>query len=155
MSHSDNQKNRTLAIKKTFNAPVKLVWDAWTEADQIVQWWAPQGMKINVVEHNFKVGGKWKFSMPMPNGGDFVSEGTYLEIVEHQKIVTSADFKPMTENVELHVSFEAHGDQTNFEFSVIHETEDYAKAQEKMGFYNGWGSALNRMEEVINNQLNK
>ena len=93
MSSIENAKNRTLTIKKTFDAPVKLVWDAWTEADQIVQWWAPQGMKINVVEHNFKVGGKWKFSMPMPNGGDFISEGTYLEIVEHLKIVTSADFK--------------------------------------------------------------
>jgi len=155
MSSTENAKNRTLTIKKTFDAPVKLVWDAWTEADQIIQWWAPQGMKINVVEHNFKVGGKWKFSMPMPNGDEFVSEGTYLEIVEHQKIVTSADFKPMTENVELHVTFSADGDKTNFEFSVLHETEDYAKAQEKMGFYNGWGSALNRMEEVINNQLNK
>jgi uncharacterized protein YndB with AHSA1/START domain len=150
MSSKNNAKNRTLTIKKTFDAPVKLVWDAWTEADQIVQWWAPQGMKIDVVEHNFKIGGKWKFSMPMPNGADFISEGTYLEIIEHHIIVTSADFKPMTENVELHVSFEADGDKTNFEFSVIHETEDYAKAQEKMGFYNGWGSALNRMEEVIN-----
>lgn len=145
MSNTGNAKNRTLTIKKVFNAPVNLVWNAWTEADQIVQWWAPQGMKIKVVEHNFTVGGKWKFSMPMPNGGDFVSEGTYLEIVEHKKIITSADFKPMTENVELHVSFEADGDKT----------ESYAKAQEKMGFYNGWGSALNRMEEVISKQLNK
>jgi uncharacterized protein YndB with AHSA1/START domain len=155
MSKSNDAKNRTLTIKKVFNAPVHLVWNAWTAADQIVQWWAPQGMKIQVVEHNFTVGGKWKFSMPMPNGGDFVSEGTYLEIIEHQKIVTSADFKPMTENVELHVSFEADGDKTNFEFSVIHETEEYCKAQEKMGFYNGWGSALTRMEEIINTQLNK
>lgn len=152
MSNADNAKNRTLAIKKTFNAPVSLVWDAWTKSDQIVQWWAPQGMAIQVVEHDFKVGGKWKFSMPMPGGGDFVSEGTYLEIVVHQKIVTSADFKPMTQNVILHVTFSADGDKTNFEFSVIHETEDYAKAQEKMGFYNGWGSALNRMEEVIKKQ---
>lgn len=155
MNSNNNPQNRTLTIKKTFDAPVKLVWDAWTQSDQIIEWWAPKGMKIVVVEHNFSVGGKWKFSMPMPNGGDFVSEGTYLEIVEYQKIVSSADFKPMTENVELHVSFFADGDKTNFEFSVVHETEEYTRAQEKMGFYNGWGSALNRMEEVINKQFNK
>ncbi len=153
MSKSDHATNRTLTIKKIFNAPVKLVWDAWTQSDQILEWWAPQGMKIHVVEHDFKVGGKWKFSMPMPNGADFISEGTYLEIVEHEKIITSADFRPMTENVELHVTFSADGDKTNFEFSVVHETEDYAKAQEKMGFYNGWGSALNRMEDVIRRKL--
>lgn len=155
MSTPGNAQNRTLTIKKVFNAPLPLVWKAWTEADQIIQWWAPQGMKITVVEHNFTVGGKWKYSMPMPNGAEFVSEGTYLEIVEHQKIVSSADFQPMTENVELHITFSAEGDKTHFEFSVVHETEDYAKAQEKMGFYNGWGSALNRMEDVIARNLNK
>lgn len=155
MSKADNLKNRTLTIKKTFNAPVKAVWEAWVQPEHIVQWWAPPGMPITVKEHNFKVGGKWKFTMPMPNGQEFISEGTYLEIVEHKKIVTGADFKPMTENVELHVNFEADGDKTHFEFSVVHETEDYAKAQEKMGFYNGWGSALNRMETVITGLLKK
>ena len=58
MTNTDEAKNRTLTIKKTFHAPVKLVWDAWTKSDQIVEWWAPQGMKLNVIEHNFKVGEK-------------------------------------------------------------------------------------------------
>lgn len=151
MSKSSNSKSRTLTIKKTFDAPVKTVWEAWTNEKHIVQWWAPPGMPIKVAENNFKVGGKWKYTMPMPNGQEFISEGTYLEITKYKKIITTADFKPMTENVELHVSFEEDGDKTQFEFSVVHETEDYAKAQEKMGFYNGWGSALNRMEAVISN----
>jgi uncharacterized protein YndB with AHSA1/START domain len=149
MSTHNNSKNRTLTIKKTFQAPVDVVWNAWTQPEHIIQWWAPPGMPVTVKEHVFKVGGKWKFAMPMPNGQDFVSEGTYLEIIKHKKIVTSADFKPMTENVELHITFEADGDTTNFEFSVVHQTEEYCKAQEKMGFYNGWGSAFERMGVLI------
>src|SRR5262245_19045080 len=96
MSKSDNAKSRTLSIKKVFDAPVKLVWDAWTNTDHIIQWWAPPGMKVEVIEHNFRVGGKWKYSMPMPDGNLFISEGTYLEIVPLKKIITTADFKPMT-----------------------------------------------------------
>lgn len=145
----DDLKKRTLTIEKTFNAPVKVVWDAWTQSEHVVQWWAPKGMNVKVIEHNFKVGGKWKYSMPMPNGNEFVSEGTYIEIVDYKKIVTSADFKPMTEGVELHVYFEADGEQTKFIFSVIHPTEEYCKQQEKMGFYNGWGSAIARLETVV------
>lgn len=144
-----NASNRTLTIKKVFDAPVKLVWEAWTNPDHIMKWWAPPGMKINMISYDFKVGGEWKFSMPMPDGNLFISEGTYLEIEQYKKIVTSADFKPMTEGVELHVLFEALDDKTNFTFSVIHVTEEYCKAQEEMGFYNGWGSALNRMETLI------
>jgi len=154
MSKANNAANRTLTIKKVIEAPVKLVWEAWTNSDHVVKWWAPPGMKINVVEHSFKVGGKWKYTMPIP-GNLFISEGTYLEIDPNKKIVTTADFKPMTEGVELHVEFEADGDKTNFTFSVIHATEEYCKQQDKMGFYNGWGSAFTRMESVIMNQLKK
>ena len=154
MSEMNDAKNRALTIEKVFNAPVKLVWDAWTSPEHIMQWWAPKGMKIEVVEHDFRVGGRWKYSMPMPDGSLFVSEGKYLEIEPLKKILTTADFKPMTEGVEMHVLFEEDGDKTHFTFSVVHATEEYCKQQEKMGFYNGWGSAIERMQELLNT-LNK
>ncbi|WP_147677261.1 SRPBCC family protein [Algibacter pacificus] len=145
--------NRTLTIEKTFNAPVQVVWDAWTQSEHILKWWAPNGMDIKVIEHNFKVGGKWKYSMPMPDGNEFISEGTYKEIINLKKIVSSADFKPMTEGVELQTYFKAHEEKTKFIFSVIHPTPEYCKQQEEMGFYNGWGSALNRLEVVLESLL--
>lgn len=148
MTMSDLAK-RTITIEKTFNAPLQLVWEAWTTSEHIVKWWAPAGMTMNVIEHEFKVGGKWKYSMPMPNGDEFLSEGTYKEIVEFKKIITSADFKPMTENVELQVLFEAYGDKTKFTFHVIHPTEEYCKQQEEMGIYNGWGSAFDRLSTTL------
>lgn len=147
--------NRTLTIEKTFNAPVQVVWDAWTQSEHILKWWAPPGMDITVLEHNFTVGGKWKYSMPMPDGSTFLSEGVYKEIVPLKKITSSADFKPMTENVELHTFFEADGAQTRFTFKVIHATPEYCKQQEEMGFYNGWGSAFERLEEVVKSNYGK
>ena len=152
MSKTNDASNRTLTLKKVFNAPVKLVWEAWTESEHLIQWWAPQGMKLNIIEHDFKVGGKWKYTMPMGDGSLFISEGQYLEIIPYKKIVTTADFKPMTEGVELHVLFEEEGAKTKFTFSVVHSTEEYCKQQEQMGFYNGWGSAFNRLETLIDSQ---
>jgi uncharacterized protein YndB with AHSA1/START domain len=140
---------RILTIKRTFNVPRKLVWEAWIKPEHIVQWWGPKGMQIKVIEHDFKVCGKWKYVMPMPDGSEFISDGVYSEIVEPEKIVTSANFKPMTEGVVLQVLFEENGDKTNFTFSVIHPTEEYCKQQEKMGFYNGWGSAFDRLENFV------
>ncbi len=146
----DETNNRTLSIHRTFNAPLKLVWEAWTQPQHIALWWGPKGMDIEVIEHDFKVGGKWKYVMPMPDGNEFISEGVYLEIVEFEKIITSADFKPMTEGIEIQILFEENGDKTNFTFHCVHPTEEYCKQQEKMGFYNGWGSAFNRLEEYLN-----
>ena len=142
-------KDRTLTIEKVFDAPLQLVWEAWTQPEHIVKWWAPKGMDLNVVTHDFKVGGTWKYTMPMPDGSEFISEGTYKEIVIHEKIITSADFRPMTEGVELQAFFEADGNRTKFVFNVVHATPEYCKQQEEMGFYNGWGSAFDRLETLV------
>jgi len=148
MAENDLAK-RTLSLRKTFDAPIDLVWEAWTQPEHIARWWGPKGMSITVVEHNFKVGGKWKYSMPMPDGSEFISEGQYSEIVKFKKIVTSANFRPMTEGVEIRALFEKNGEKTNFTFSVVHPTEEYCKQQEQMGFYNGWGSAFTRLEGFL------
>lgn len=148
----DNVANRTLTIKRTFNAPIKLVWEAWTQAEHIAKWWGPKGMEVKIVKHEFRVGGEWEYEMMMPNGGKFISEGVYAEIVELVKIISSADFKPMTEGVEIQALFEEAGDKTNFTFNCVHPTEEYCKQQEKMGFYNGWGSVFNNLEGYLQEQ---
>lgn len=149
MANHDDLSKRILTIRKTFTVPIATVWEAWTKPEHILQWWAPKGMKITVVQHELKVGGKWKYTMPMPDGSEFISEGVYSEIIKFEKIVTSADFKPMTEGVVMQILFEEDGDKTNFTFSIIHPTEEYCKQQEKMGFYNGWGAAFERLEKLV------
>ncbi len=144
--------NRTVTIKRTFDAPIALVWEAWTNPHHIAKWWSPKGMETKVLEHEFKVGGKWKYSMPMPNGQEFIAEGVYLEIVEFEKIKSRSSFRPMTEDVEIESLFEEDGEKTHFTFNVIHQTEEYKIQQEKMGILNGWGSVFTRLEEFLKTQ---
>ncbi len=146
MSNTDSP---TLIIQRAFNAPINLVWDAWTQAEQIALWWGPKGMQTKVIQHDFKVGGSWKYVMTMPDGNEFITEGVYSEIVELEKIVSSADFKPMTEGVEIQALFEAKEEKTNFIFKVVHPTVEYCKQQEKMGFYKGWGSTFDRLNDFL------
>ncbi|OEK00536.1 activator of HSP90 ATPase [Roseivirga sp. 4D4] len=151
---SNNElESRTITMERTLSAPVSLVWEAWTQPDHIAKWWAPKGMEMKIIEHNFTVGGSWKFSMDMPNGNEFISDGAYTEIVPVEKIVTTANFRPMTEGVELHVLLKANGDKTHFTFKVVHPTEEYCKQQEQMGIYNGWGSVFNGLEEHLSTMI--
>jgi len=146
--------NRTVSQKRTFDAPIALVWEAWSQPEHIAQWWSPKGMETKVIEHDFKIGGRWKYSMPMPNGQEFIAEGIYSEIVEFKKIISEASFKPMTEDVEIQSLFEEDGDKTNFTFNVVHKTEEYRIQQEKMGIMNGWGSVFKRLEEFLKKRNN-
>jgi len=155
MKKENDASSRTLTLKRTFNAPLKLVWEAWTQPEHIANWWGPKGMKTKIVEHDFRVGGKWKYTMAMPDGSEFIGDGVFSVIVEFEKIFSSANFKPMTEGVILKVLFEENGDKTNFTFNVVHPTEEYCKQQEKMGFYNGWGSTFDRLGSFLITLTNK
>ena len=152
MESPNEISKRVLTLKRTLNASIETVWEAWTQSEHIAQWWGPKGMEVTVIEHEFKVGGKWKYVMMMPDGNQFISEGIYSEIVEQRKIVTTANFIPMTEGVILQILFEEDGNKTDFTFSVIHPTEEYCKQQEKMGFYNGWASTFDRLDNFVSNQ---
>jgi len=68
-----------------------------------------------------------------------------LEIVPFQKITSSANFKPMTEGVEIQALFKKDGNKTSFIFNVVHPSEEYCLQQKKMGFMNGWGSVFDRL----------
>ena len=143
--------NRTIRIQRTFNAPISLVWEAWTQAEHIAEWWSPKGVKTKVVKHDFQVGGHWKYIMPMPNGQEFIAEGIYQEIITFEKIISSANFRPMTEGVEIQSLFKENGAKTDFTFNIIHPTEAYKIQQEKMGIMNGWGAVFNRLDELLLN----
>lgn len=153
MSSTSQANNRTLSLNRTLNAPIKLVWEAWTQPEHIVMWWGPKGMDTKVIKHDFKAGGAWEYVMQMPDGSEFIADGVYSEIEEFKKIISSANFKPMTEGVEIQALFEANGDKTEFTFNVVHPTEAYCKQQEEMGFMNGWGSVFDRLEEFLSTSV--
>ena len=74
MNNINERNGNTVTMKRTLNAPIKLVWEAWSKAEHIANWWGPKGMEVKVIEHDFKVGGKWKYSMLMGEGKEFISE---------------------------------------------------------------------------------
>lgn len=149
MNEPNDLKARTLTIQRTLKAPIELVWEAWTQPEHIVSWWGPKGMQTKINKHEFKVGGEWSYAMTMPDGNVFLAEGVYKEIVELSKIISMADFKPMTEGVEIQSLFEEKGEETLFTFNCVHATVEYCKQQEEMGFYNGWVSVFDRLEEML------
>lgn len=149
MSKTNELKKRTLTLTRIFNAPIQLVWEAWTQPEHIAQWWGPKGMETKVIAHDFRIGGVWKYAMTMPDGNEFIADGIYSDILKLEKIFSSANFKPMTEGVEIQSLFEEAGDKTNFTFNCVHATEEYCRQQEQMGFYNGWGSVFERLDEYL------
>lgn len=78
-------------ISHVANAPIGVVWDAWTNEKQLAKWWGPTGLVMEVCKANVEPGGKFHYLMT--NGADatekFEMWGAfdYLEVDLHQRIV--------------------------------------------------------------------
>lgn len=81
---------RELVVTRTFNAPARLVFDAWTRPELLRQWWVPKsmGMELLSVEQDVRIGGKYRLEFRF---GDSTMAffGTYLEVVPPSRLVWS------------------------------------------------------------------
>lgn len=57
-----------IVIERTFNAPITLVWQMWTDSDHVKQWYGPQGFTVPVVDMQVEVGGRRFVGMLSPDG---------------------------------------------------------------------------------------
>jgi uncharacterized protein YndB with AHSA1/START domain len=73
-----------LNLTRLFDAPAKLVWEAWTDPTQVAKWWGPRGFSITTQSKDLKPGGKWVYTMHGPDGVDYPNVTTYF-IVEPMK----------------------------------------------------------------------
>lgn len=80
-------KSNELHITRVYDAPVKAVWDAWTDPAQTAQWWGPRGFTLTTHSKDLRAGGSWHYTMHGPDGVDYENTTKYLEVEKHAKLV--------------------------------------------------------------------
>ncbi|MEC4677669.1 MAG: SRPBCC domain-containing protein [Nitrospirota bacterium] len=79
----------SILLERTFNASRERVFQAWTEADQIKQWFGPEGVVVNAAEVDFRVGGAFRIEMIISEDEMVVHSGEYQEITPPSRLVYS------------------------------------------------------------------
>ena len=82
-------KSNEIVIIRVYDAPVKAVWEAWTDLKQVAKWWGPRGFTTTIETMDFRVGGDWKHIMRGPDGVEYPNHSVFKEIVKLEKIVYS------------------------------------------------------------------
>ncbi|MDB5048464.1 MAG: hypothetical protein JWO30_1535 [Fibrobacteres bacterium] len=83
---SGTPKKRDLTVTRLFDAPVGLVWKAWTDPQLLMRWWGPDKFTSPSCELDFREGGTSLVCMRSPQGQDFFSIWVYQKIVPMQRI---------------------------------------------------------------------
>ena len=151
-----------LVLERTLDAPIDLVWKAYTDPEHLKQWFAPKPYQITECELDLRPGGAFRIRMTGPDGFDtgHGNAGCVLEVVEGKKLSwTSAlgpDYRPAEMAAEgcesfpmtAIVTFEDAGNgQTAYKAVALHANEADKQKHEQMGFQDGWGTTAGQLEE--------
>src|SRR6476660_7915771 len=84
----ERKSDRELVVRRTFNGPARMVFEAWTKPDLFKRWWVPKSISMTLLscEMDVRVGGKYRllFASDTPNPMEFF--GTYIEVTPHSRL---------------------------------------------------------------------
>jgi uncharacterized protein YndB with AHSA1/START domain len=120
MDTKSSTHDRELRLTRTLNAPVDLVWEAWTNAEHLAQWWGPDGFTNTITKMDMVPGGDWDLVMHGPDGTDYKNKSIFKEIIPFKKIV----YEHKAPTFIATVTFEDRGEQTHLNWHMLFETAE-------------------------------
>lgn len=151
-----------LVLERTLDAPLDLVWEAYTDPEHLKRWFAPRPYEITEVDLDLRPGGVFRIRMIGPDGFDtgHGTPGCVLEVIERERLVWTSALGPgyrpneAGEGCESFpmtavISFADAGDgKTHYNAVALHKDEKDRATHEQMGFHDGWGTTAGQLEEL-------
>lgn len=133
-----------LAVTRTINAPARLVFEAWTNAELFRRWWVPKsyGLTLLSCEMDVRVGGQYRLAF-RHEGSTMEFFGTYVEVTPHSRLAwTNEEGDGVTVTT---VTFEENAGKTRL---VVHDRYPSKEAMES-GATGAMPEVLAQLEELL------
>jgi uncharacterized protein YndB with AHSA1/START domain len=143
-------KSNELKLTRIYDAPVKTVWDAWTDPKQVAKWWGPRGFTLTTHSKDLKAGGTWRYTMHGPDGTDYPNVTKYHEVEKHSRLVYDhggSDDRPPLFRVT--VTFKELSGKTKMEMTMSFATPEVAEESRKFIKKAGGDSTWDRLAEYL------
>jgi uncharacterized protein YndB with AHSA1/START domain len=149
-----NKETKTVSITKEFDATRDLVWDAYTKAELLDQWWAPKPFASRTKVMDFRVGGRRFYAMVSPDGDERWAVQKYTSITPKTNFKFFNAFADKDENLELpgsdwDLNFSEQDGKTKVSISIYNESLERMERVIAMGFQQGIEALLQNLEDLL------
>jgi len=119
------KSEREVVVTRTFDAPARLVFEAWSKPELFEKWWVPSsmGMTLRSCEMDVRTGGKYRLVFGDDPANSTAFFGKYLEVVANKRIVWTNE-EGGGEGSVTTVTFEEREGKTLLVMSELYPTKE-------------------------------
>jgi len=143
--------NFSLTMDRTYKASKQAVYDAWTNREALIEWFAPtKEMSTIVHEMELAVGGKYRIEMLEPNGTSHVTHGEYVALNPFNQIIFTWEWESDEMEVNSLVTIDI--EENNGETRML-LTHDQLGSQHSVDLHNeGWTGCIEQLGAFVGKQ---
>lgn len=143
-----------LSVSRLIAASPAQVWDVMTR--RMADWWCPLPWRTEIVEQDWRSGGRAAMVMRGPNGEEHPQDGIFLEVVPGVRFVSTdavvrgadGQFMPSAPFMIGCWEIRPEGEGTRYIATARHWDEEAARRHADMGFEQGWGACADQLKAL-------
>jgi uncharacterized protein YndB with AHSA1/START domain len=150
--------DREIVIRRAFNGPPHIVFDAWTRPEHVRRWWAPTSHRVALAscEAEVRVGGRYRYVLRHQSGNEMAFSGVYREITPPSRVVytevfepTAAGADPNEEGVVVTVTFDEVDGKTQVVSRSMCPSKEVRDLIIASGMEHGVRETMDQLDELV------
>ena len=145
--------DREVVLTRVFDAPRRLVFEAFTRPEHLRRWFGPRGFTLPVCEIDLRVGGGWRYVLRGPDGGEMGMKGVYREIVPSERLVSTEayDIPGMgwTPESIVTTTLDERDGRTTLTSRVLYQSIEHRDGHVNSGMEAGASETFDRLAELL------
>jgi uncharacterized protein YndB with AHSA1/START domain len=146
----ERKSERELVVTRTFNAPARIVFEAWTKPELLLRWWAPKSFGVSFLscEADVRTGGAYRFVFGHPASEQPMAFfGRYIEVTPPSRLVWTNE-EESGEGAVTTVTFEDRGGETLLVMHDLYPSKEALDDAIASGSTNG-GETFEQLDELL------
>ena len=147
---AEPESARSISLERTLGASRERVFEAFSKAEHLANWWGPTGFSITTSAFEFRPGGTWRFVMHGPDGRDYQNRVIFEVIERPSRLVGRHDDGEGGFRHDYQISFAEDGGQTRVTWLMVFQTvADRDLVVREYGAVEGLEQTTGRLVEYV------
>ena len=144
----ERKSDRELVVTRIFDAPARIVFEAWTKPDLFMRWWPPKSMgeRLLSCEMDVRTGGKYRLEFGQDASSSWAFFGRYIEVVPHSRIVWTNE--ESDDGAVTTVTFEKQAGKTLLTFHELYPSKE-ALDEALIGMEDAMPEQFEQLDELL------